>query len=359
MSRLSSALRGWAHRRVRRAWQRRGVLAFLLLPLHLVHGLLRGLRSLGARLWRDAAEQLPVPVVVVGNLNVGGTGKTPLVIELVRALQARGWSPGVVSRGFGGQAGYAMLVEADTDAALCGDEPLLIRHLTDAPVAVGRDRVAAARLLLARHARCDLLIADDGLQHRRLGRNVELVVLGAAGLGNGLLLPAGPLRDPPQRLQRVDAVVLHGPVPVVRIHTPFYRMVTRVADAVSLAPPQCRVPLADLVREQQAHQLRLLAVCAIGAPERFFGQLREAGLRFDARALPDHEPIDAAMLPQGRYDRILMTEKDAIKCRRDGQLARDPRIWVVPLHCRIDPGLVDFVESRLRALPLVASVHGS
>jgi tetraacyldisaccharide 4'-kinase len=358
MSRLTTALRGWAHRRVRRAWQRRGLLALLLYPLHGLHRLWRGLRALGARLRADPAVHLPVPVIVVGNLTVGGTGKTPLVIELVRALRARGWTPGVVARGYGGRAGYATLVEGDSDAALCGDEPLLIRHVTGAPVAVGADRVAAARLLLARHAQCDLLIADDGLQHRRLGRDIELALIGAEGLGNGLLLPAGPLRDPPERLQSVDAVVLHGHVPVVRIYSPFYRMVTSVSDAVSLAPPECRVPLADLAREQQAHKLRLLALCAIGAPERFFGQLHAAGLRFDARALPDHDAIEPAMLPQGRYDRVLMTQKDAVKCRRDGQLARDPRIWVVPLHCRLDPGLVDFLETRLRALPLVASRHG-
>jgi tetraacyldisaccharide 4'-kinase len=179
-------------------------------------------------------------------------------------------------------------------------------------------------------------------------------VLGESGLGNGWLLPAGPLRDPPERLRSVDAVVLHGRVPTVRIYSPFYRMFSEIGDATSLAPPPRRHVLAELAREQQAQPLRLLAICAIGAPERFFAQLRDLGLRFDARALPDHDAIDPASVPAGRYDRILMTEKDAVKCHRDGRLGRDPRIWVVSLKCRLDPGLVDFLAARLGALPYKA-----
>jgi tetraacyldisaccharide 4'-kinase len=348
---LKTAVRSWAHQRVRRAWQRRGVLALLLYPLHLVHRCWRGLRAIGYRLGMAAPVQLPVPVIVIGNLTAGGTGKTPLVIELVTALRARGWSPGVISRGFGGRTGHAALVEGDTDAKVCGDEPLLIRYATGVPVAVGPDRIAAARLLLARHAQCNLLIADDGLQHRRLARDVELAVLNSAGLGNGWLLPAGPLRDPPERLQSVDAVVLHGPVPRVRIYTPFYRMFTSVHEAASLSLPARHISLVELAREQQEQKLRLLALCAIGSPERFFSQLREYGLRFDARALPDHDTIDASMVPADRYDRILMTQKDAVKCHQDARLGRDPRIWVVALHCQLDPGLVEFLLARLGASP--------
>jgi tetraacyldisaccharide 4'-kinase len=358
--RLKTAVRSWIHQRVRRAWRHRGPLALLLFPLHLVHRAWRGLRALAQRLGRNKPQWLPVPVIVVGNLVVGGTGKTPLVIELVAALRARGWSPGVVARGYGAHAApHAMLVENDSDPAVCGDEPLLVRFVTGAPVAVGPDRVAAARLLLARHAACNLIIADDGLQHRRLGRDLELAVINSAGLGNGWLLPAGPLRDPPERLQSVDAVVLHGRVPTVRIHSPFYRMFTNIEELTSLSPPVRSQPIAELVREQQERHLRLLAICAIGTPERFFGQLHEAGLRFDAQALPDHDPIDPALIPADRYDRILMTEKDAVKCHRDGRLGRDPRIWVVRLKCLLDPGLIDFLASRLGALPLGAMPFGA
>jgi len=345
---LSTVLRSWAHRRVRRAWQRRGLLAYLMLPLHLVHRVWRGGRFLAYRLGYRRPVQLPVPVVVVGNLTVGGTGKTPLVIELVRAMRGRGWTPGVVASGFGGTAEGPVLVEPDTDPALCGDEPLLMRHVAGCPVAVGRDRIAAAQLLLASHADCDLIIADDGLQHRRLARDMEIVVVNASGVGNGLLLPAGPLRDPPERLQKVDAVVLHGIVPPVRIHSPFFRMQTSLQDAVSMTAPPRHMQLEALAREQREHKLRLLALCAIGNPERFFSMLREHGLVCDTIALPDHHTIDASIVPPGRYDFILMTQKDAVKCHRDAQLCRDGRIWIVPLHSDLDVGLIDFLATRLR-----------
>lgn len=345
-----SAVRGWAHRTVRRAWRRRGPLALALYPLHLVHRAWRALDAIGARLRPRASEKLAVPVVVVGNLTVGGTGKTPLVIELVAALRTRGWNPGVVSRGFGGHTEHPAMVSADSDPALCGDEPLLIHFLADVPVAVAADRVAAAQLLLARHAHCDVLIADDGLQHRRLARDLEIALIDSDGLGNGWLLPAGPLRDPPERLRSVDAVVLHGAPPPVRIYSPFFRMWSGVDAITSLGDPARHSTLAELAREQQQRGLRLLAICAIGSPERYFAQLRERGLRFTARALPDHDRIEAAMLPAERFDRVLITAKDAVKCHRDAGLAADPRLWVVPLQCRIDPGLADFVAARLAAM---------
>jgi tetraacyldisaccharide 4'-kinase len=345
---MRTALRSWAHRRVRRAWQHRGVLACLLLPLHLAHRAWRGARALAYRAGYRNPVRLPVPVIVVGNLTVGGTGKTPLVIEVVRALRARGWTPGVVSGGFGGRAEGPLIVEPGGDPALCGDEPLLIRHVTGCPVVVGRDRIAAARLLLAANADCDLLIADDGLQHRRLGRDMEIVVVNGSGVGNGWLLPAGPLRDPPERLEHVDAVVLHGIVPPVRIHSPFFRMQTSVEDAVSMSAPPRQVSLDELAREQREHNLRVLALCAIGNPERFFSMLRAHGLQCETIALPDHDTIDASLIPQGRYDRILMTEKDAVKCHGDAQLGHDGRIFVVPLHSQLDVGLIDFLAARLR-----------
>ncbi len=292
--------------------------------------------------------RLPVPVVVVGNLRVGGTGKTPLVIELVTQLRARGWSPGVVARGYGARSELPMLVDAQCDPAHCGDEPLLVKTRTGVPVAVGRDRVAAARMLLATHAGCDVLIADDGLQHRRLARDLEIALLDSEGLGNGWLLPAGPLRDPPERLRTVDAVVLHGRVPPVRIYSPFFHMHAAAGDAFCMAHPEQRLTLGDVARQQRDQVLRLLAVCAIGVPERFFAMLREQGLSFDELALPDHDPIDPAFMPLARYDSVLITEKDAVKCRGDSRIAHDERLWVVPLVSRIDGGLYDYVTSRLK-----------
>jgi tetraacyldisaccharide 4'-kinase len=344
---MGMTLRAWTHRRLRHAWQRRGLLALLFLPFLWLHIVWRGLRAVGWRLGIASPVRLPVPVVVVGNLSVGGTGKTPLVIEIVQALRARGWSPGVVSRGYGGRSDQPTLVDPGSDPAQCGDEPILIRCLTGAPVVVGRDRVAAARLLLSIHKSCNLIIADDGLQHRRLGRDLEIAILNPAGIGNGLLLPAGPLRDPPERLRKVDAVVLHGHVPPVRIYSPFYRMHTSVQETVSMNAPVRRMALVDLAREQRERKLRLLAMCAIGAPERFFSMLRTEGLACDEVALPDHDRIQASMLPPGRYDRVLLTEKDAVKCHKDSRLGHDDRIWVVPLHCQLDGGLIDFIAARL------------
>lgn len=344
---LKTALRSWAHRFVQRTWQRRGLVACLLYPLHLLHRIWRGVRALAWRLGLARPVKLPVPVIVIGNLRVGGTGKTPLVIEIVRALRARGWSPGVISRGYGGRSQQPTLVNPASDAAQCGDEPLLIRQLAGCPVAVGQDRVAAARLLLSLHASCNVLISDDGLQHRRLGRDLEIALLDDAGIGNGWLLPAGPLRDPPQRLRRVDAVVLHGLVPPVRIYSPFYRMQTSIEDATCLAPPARRMPLSEMAGEQSASKLRVLALCAIGNPQRFFAQLREHGLHFQALALPDHDRITAKMISWGRYDRVLITEKDAVKCQADTRLGRDERIWVVPLRTTLDASLLDFISARL------------
>ncbi len=345
MGRGNLVVRSWLHRRVRRTWQTRGPLARLLYPLTWIYRLGRSVHAWGRR-----AVRIDVPVVVVGNLRVGGTGKTPLVIRLTEALRERGWNPGVVSRGYGGQGGdAARLVDADADPNRFGDEPVLIRYTTAAPVAVGRDRVAAARLLRASHPEIDVILADDGLQNRRLARDVELAVINETGIGNGWQLPAGPLRESVRRLEHVDAVVLHGVTPPVRIHSPFFRMRTGIRYAVRMADPPQRQSLADLAQAQRERGLRLLAFCAIGTPERFFAMLRAQGLAFDTLALPDHEPIDAAILAGKSHDRILVTSKDAVKCHRDPRLRKDERIWVVPLDVDLDPACVEFVERRIAA----------
>lgn len=343
MSHGNPVVRSWLHQCIRRSWQARGPLARLLYPLTWVYRLVRSVRT-----GIQTAVRIDVPVIVVGNLRVGGTGKTPLVIRLTESLRERGWNPGVVSRGYGGQGNEAArLVDADADPTRFGDEPVLIRYSTAAPVAVGKDRVAAARLLRRMHPKCDVIIADDGLQNRRLARDIELAVINETGIGNGWQLPAGPLREPVQRLQRVDAVILHGITPPVRIHTPFFRMRTVLGDIVRLAEPPQRQSLADLAQAQRERGLRILALCAIGNPERYFTMLRAQGLAFDTLALPDHDPIDATVLSGKSHDRILVTSKDAVKCHRDPRLRKDERIWVVPLNTDLDPACVDFVERRL------------
>ncbi|HEX7155820.1 MAG TPA: tetraacyldisaccharide 4'-kinase [Burkholderiaceae bacterium] len=340
-------MRAWLHRRVVHMWQRRGPVARALLPLALVHAAWRAVAGWAYRIGLARPARVGVPVVVIGNLYAGGTGKTPLVIEVVRALRARGWHPGVVSRGYGGDTRQPRLVGPYSRADECGDEPLVIYAAAAVPVAVGRDRVLAARLLLGAHPACDILVADDGLQHRRLGRELEIAVIHSLGVGNGWLLPAGPLRDPPLRLEGVDAVVFHGITPAVRVYSPFYFLETSLAEAYPLAAPAQRIGLDALAREQRAARWRVLAACGIGVPERFFAMLREHGLVIDELALPDHAALDAERLARHAYDRVLMTEKDAVKCRTDGALVHDARLWVVPLRAQIDSGLIDLIESRI------------
>jgi tetraacyldisaccharide 4'-kinase len=329
-------------------WQRRGPIAWLLSPISVLHYVgyraRRALYALGIK--RQA--HLDVPVVVIGNLYVGGTGKTPLTIELVRALAARGWRPGIVSRGYGGAGPVARLVRLADAARDVGDEPLLIARATRAPVAVARDRTAAAELLRSRHPECNVLVADDGLQHWPLARDMEIALLHYRGLGNGWLLPAGPLREPKGRLDEVDAIVCNGEVPAVRTSAPRYAMRASLGDARPLRAGAGAQPLSLVAADQRRRHWRIVAAAGIGMPDRFFAMLRAAGLDIQELPLADHFDFAANPFSDLLADRILITEKDAVKCAANPALANDERIWVVPLATEIDPRLVDAVEARLQ-----------
>lgn len=329
-------------------WQQRGIVARLLYPFSLLHA---GWRRYDEWRYRSGAVQpqrVGVPVVVIGNLYVGGTGKTPLVIEIVRALKERGWSPGVVSRGYGAAAAQPREVDPFGMPATYGDEPLLIARATEVPVVVGRDRVAAAQLLRNLHSRCDVIVADDGLQHRRLARDVEIAVIHYRGLGNRWLLPAGPLRDPPERLRDVDAVVFHGDILPVRIYSPHFFLRTRHGTVYALKDPERKITLDELAAEQKKSGVRLLAAAGIGMPDRFFSMLRQHGLAFEELALPDHYDYRDNPFASRKFDCALITEKDAVKCRANPALANDGRLCVVPLHATIHPALIDLIEARIR-----------
>lgn len=287
------------------------------------------------------SRRLPVPVVVVGNLTVGGTGKTPLVIHLARALHARGMRPGVVSRGYASAGRGVREVGPQDDPLLAGDEPVLIAQRAGVPVWVGADRVAAGRALLARHPDCDVLIADDGLQHYRLARDVEIAVIDEQGAGNGWPIPAGPLREPLDRLERVDAIVLNGARAPEDVRAPLdaarFSMSLAGDRFFRLGEPQMTC------ESRRLRGLRLHAVAGIGRPQRFFDSLSRLGLAFVAHPFPDHHRYRAAELAFDDCDAILMTEKDAVKCRRLGL----GQTWVLPVDAVVRPDLAGFVMERI------------
>lgn len=322
---------------LQRFWAHTGVLNSVLLPLAGLFSLVASLRRLAYRRgWLDAVA-VGVPVVVVGNITAGGSGKTPLVIWLVNHLRAQGRRPGVVSRGYGGAARGCVDVGAASAPAVVGDEPLLIHLKTAAPVVVGRDRVAAARLLLARHPGIDVIVADDGLQHYRLRRTVELAVVDAAvGLGNGWPLPAGPLREPACRLHQVDGVV-----EVVRgtaVAPPIagaWRVEYRAGEAYRLRAPADKRPLAALPARDW------LAATGIGRPQGFFDMLAAQGLDCRTRAFADHHGFGPQDLPADGA--VLMTEKDAVKCL---SFAADDW-WAIALAVSVPPAFGDWFDARI------------
>lgn len=290
------------------------------------------LREWAYRVGLGRSRRLPVPVVVVGNLVAGGSGKTPLVIALARHLASRGWRPGIVSRGYGRRSRQPLRVDPEGDPREVGDEPLLIARRTGLPVFVDRDRVAAARRLIA--AGCNLILADDGLQHRRLARDVEFEVIdGERRYGNGRLLPAGPLREPAGRA--VDFRVVNGGVAAAGE----WPMRLRLGDASALAGGAQR-PLSEFAG-------RLVhAVAGIGNPARFFSALRAAGLDPVGHPFPDHHAFRPEDLRFEPPSPLLMTEKDAVKCRHLGLVDA----WSVAVDAELPDALLAALDARLEEL---------
>lgn len=278
--------------------------------------------------------KLARPVVVVGNLSVGGTGKTPLTIALARALAARGLRAGVVSRGYGGTARGPQRVTADSAPAEVGDEPLLIHLRSGVPVVIGRDRVAAAELLLS-GGDIDVILADDGLQHYRLRRDIEICVIdGARRFGNRRLLPAGPLREPLSRLERVDFRVCNGGL----AHADEVQLHLRDDGATALLGG------AHVALDSFAHR-RVHAVAGIGNPRRFFDSLRACRIELIEHPFADHHAFRAEDLAFGDGLPVLMTEKDAIKCRAFAQADW----WQVAVQAQLPERFFDTLASRIRA----------
>lgn len=292
-------------RAIERHWQSRNFLSNLLAPLGALYCGVASLRRLAyQRRWLQV-QALPVPVVVVGNLTVGGTGKTPLVIWLCELLRRDGYRPGVVSRGYGGNSRlWPLDVTAATDPVAAGDEPVMIAEATGCPVVAGPDRVAAARAIIAKH-RVNIVVSDDGLQHYRLGRDIEICVVdGARRFGNGRCLPAGPLREPVTRLKHADLIVTNGNAQAGEYGM---RMVVR---SLRHLPSGKRKPVGEFPRDAPIH-----AVAGTGNPSRFFALLREQGFRIEEHAFPDHHRFRPRDLEFSGEAPIVMTTKDAVKCR--------------------------------------------
>lgn len=310
-------MKGLAHH-----WYNRTGLSLFLRPLSWLFRAVAGLRRVLFRAGMVRVETLPVPVVVVGNISVGGTGKTPLVIWLVQFLREAGYRPGVISRGYGGKAKHwPQQVRPDSDPYVVGDEAVVIARRAQCPMAVSPNRVEAAQALLAHHD-CDIIVSDDGMQHYALGRDVEIAVIdGIRRLGNGFCLPAGPLREPASRLQQVDLVVTNGLAAEGE-----YRMLYH-------GQRLCRL---DGTQEETLESLRgqdVHGVAGIGNPERFFAQLQGQGLRVIEHAFGDHHPYARKDLDFDDELPVIMTEKDAVKYRR---FATD-RHWYLPIDADVQP----------------------
>ena len=323
-----------------RIWNSRGPAAWALWPLSLVYGALVVLRRWLYRLgWLHTDHPGP-PVIVVGNVIAGGAGKTPVVMALVRHLQAQGWRPGVISRGYGRSTQDCRAVRPDSPAQEVGDEPALLARATTAPVFVAPRRITAARALLAAHPNTNILVCDDGLQHLALARDLEICIFNSDGVGNGFLLPAGPLREPWPR--PVDWVLHAGKPPAGP--APGFALQRRLAPHALRADGR-QVPLASLCDQP------VYAVAAVARPEEFFAMLRAQGLQLaGAEALPDHYDFNSWKPNLCKGSTLICTEKDAVKL-----WPLQPDALAVPLELEIDPAFLAALDARLalrRAAPL-------
>jgi tetraacyldisaccharide 4'-kinase len=321
----------------------------LLTPLSWLFHAGVSLRRLAYRLGLLRSERVSRPVIVVGNLSVGGTGKTPFTLWLAAQLRAKGHVPGIVLRGYGGSSTtWPRDVGPYSDARDVGDEAVLLAVESGGIVVAGPDRVAAARRAIERGA--TVVLCDDGLQHYRLARDCEFAVVDALrGLGNGRLLPAGPLREPAGRLSKVDAVVLRAPAPASAVPVTS-RVIAGTASKASFAVVPTTVRSLSSGEERRLAAFAgqsVHAVAGIGYPEGFFATLRAEGLLVIPHPLPDHATISPATLAFGDSLPVLMTGKDAVKCRGSS----DPRLWVVAARAEVEPvqaaALLAIVEARI------------
>ena len=321
---------------IERHWQKVTPLAVLLYPLALLFRAVVAARRLLYRVGLLRSTRLPVPVIVVGNISVGGTGKTPLVLWTMSFLVRHGRHPGIVSRGYGRRSPHPQRVTPDSDTAAVGDEPVMLAQRCDVPVWVGSDRARVAQALLTAHPECDVIVSDDGLQHYQLARNIEVAVIdGDRKFGNGWMLPAGPLREPLARLASVNAVVVNGTgaADMPRNAACSFRMALQGASFRNLLNPEHWVG-AEYFSGRTMH-----AIAGIGNPARFFSHLQRLGLTFTACPFPDHHTYSSADLAVFGQSELVMTEKDAVKCRKFA----NEHWWALVVEAELDPGFGDLL----------------
>ena len=317
-------------------WQKKNFLAYLLWPLSVVYIIIIFFRRKLYQLRFLKINHLPVPVIIVGNVTIGGTGKTPVVIRLAEFLKEKGWRPGIVSRGYGSNTQhFPRIVHQNSNAREVGDEPLLIAQHTGCPTIIDPNRSRGAKHLLKR-SNCNILISDDGLQHLRLGRHLEIVVIdGDRGFGNQFCLPAGPLREPISRLNSVDFVIRKGIAQVNEFK-------------LSLVPDYFYQLIQPGNKYTAAHfqNKKIHAIAGIGNPNQFFTSLRQLGLTIYEHPFPDHYLFKPCDFNYGKDDVIIMTEKDAVKCI--GFV--DARLWSLKTKIDLDKHFLNAVLSRITVI---------
>ena len=312
-------------------WYRRGALAWLLWPASLIFGIFVALRLSLYKVRLLKSAHPGIPVIVVGNLTVGGSGKTPLVIWIAELLKSKGWSPAILSRGYGAKVDAARAATVASEAAEVGDEPIVLARRSGCPVWIGPDRVQVAQTLRAAHPDVNVLVLDDGLQHYRMRRDIEIAVVDARGFGNGFMLPAGPLREPRLRLKTVDAVVSHASA------VTGYAMKLEGEEVHRMTDARERKPLKAFAG-QKVH-----AAAGIGDPNRFFLHLGRAGIKVMPHPFPDHHAFSPRELEFGDGLPVMLTEKDAVKLRS----AARPDWWVLPVSAKLDPAFGAWLLGKL------------
>ena len=318
-----------------RHWYHRGLLAWLLWPASLLFRFAVALRRVLYALRLLPSAHPGIPVIVVGNVVAGGSGKTPLVIWIAEQLKRSGWTPAIVSRGYGGRQGAPRAATIASQADDVGDEPIVLSRRSGCPVWVGADRLAVIRALRAVHTDVDVVVLDDGLQHYRLRRDLEIAVVDARGVGNGFMLPAGPLREPASRLRSVDAVVSHGAT------LKGYAMRLVGAEAHRMTNAAERRPMSAFAAG------KVHAVAGIGNPNRFFLHLASLGAKLMPHPFPDHHRFTPRELDFGDGLPVLMTEKDAVKLRSAAQPELMANWWVLPVSAELEPAFGDWLAGRM------------